>query len=167
MVTPVNTIFTQQFKYTFGSVVLNTEDITNEEALVFPAGNANCMNWLVGHIIDARNQLLALLKEQPVWNNEEFDCYARGANPKLSHELFLPFPSLIEYFKSSYERVVVGIKNATADQLNNLFTIPSNDGIAISHSLLEWLTVFSFHESYHTGQTGFLRRVLGKEGKIK
>jgi len=167
METPVNTIFTEQFKFTFGSVVLNTEDITDEEALVFPAGDANCMNWIVGHIIDARNQLLTLLKEQPVWDNEEFDYYARGANPKQSLKLFLPFTRLIEYFKSSYERVAEGIKNATSDQLDNIFTISLKDGTTINHTLLEWLTVFSFHESYHTGQTGMLRRVLGKEGKIK
>ena len=105
MKTPVNTIFTQQFKFTCGSVVLNTEDITDEEALVFPASEANCMNWLVGHIIDARNQLLAFLQQQPVWNNEEFDCYAKGANPRRSLELFLTFTRLIEYFKSSYYRV--------------------------------------------------------------
>lgn len=167
METPVNSIFAEQFKFTFGSVVLNTEDITDEEALIFPAGDANCMNWLVGHIIDARNQLLALLKQQPVWDNEEFDCYARGANPRQLLELFLPFTRLIEHFKSSYERVVECIKNATSDQFDNIFTISSNDGITNSHTLLEWLTVFSFHESYHTGQTGMLRRVLGKEGKIK
>lgn len=145
METPVNTIFTEQFKFTFGSVVLNTEDITDEEALVFPAGDANCMNWLVGHIIDARNQLLTLLNEQPVWNNEEFDGYARGANPRHSLELFLPFTKLIEHFKSSYERVVEGIKNATSDQLDNIFTISLKDGTTINNTLLEWLTVFSFH----------------------
>ncbi len=146
---------------------MNTEDITDEEALVFPNGGANCMNWLVGHIIDARNQLLAFLQQQPVWHNKEFACYARGANPSQSLELFLPFSRLIEHFKSSCERVAEGIKNTPSDQLNNVFTISSNDGIINSHTLLEWFTVFSFHESYHTGQTGFLRRVLGKEGKIK
>jgi len=29
------------------------------------------------------------------------------------------------------------------------------------------VTFLAFHESYHTGQTGILRRIIGKEGAIK
>ncbi len=167
METPVNTVFKQQFDFTFGSVIVDTEDITDEEALVFPTGDANCMNWIVGHIIDARNQLLTLLKEQPVWDNKKLHCYARGAKFKDVQELFLPFNQLIEYLKTSYDRLISGIKHVQPDQLAAISNISLQGGATISHTLLEWLTVFSFHESYHCVQTGFLRKILGKEGKIK
>lgn len=167
METPVKTIFTQQFKYPFGSVIVNTEDITDEEALVFPSGDGNCMNWIVGHIIDARNQLLTFLKEQPVWDNKELHCYARGAKPKDVQELFLPFNQLIEYLKTSYDRLISGIKHVQTGKLAAISNISLQGRATISHTLLEWLTVFSFHESYHCGQTGSLRKILGKEGKIK
>lgn len=167
METPVTTIFKQQFGFTHGSVIVNTEDITDEESIVSLPGDANCINWVVGHIIDAQNQLLKLLKQQPVWDNEEFHCYARGANPKHVHELFLPFGKLKEYFKISYERLMAGINNVQPHELIAISIISLPDGTTVSHTLLEWLTVFSFHESYHCGQTGLQRRLLGKEGKIK
>lgn len=34
-------------------------------------------------------------------------------------------------------------------------------------NLLEEIPGLSFHEAYHAGQTGILRRVIGKVGKIK
>ncbi len=167
METPVTSIFRQQFGITHGSIIVNTEDITDEESVVSLPGDANCINWVVGHIIDARNQLLYLLKEQPVWDNKGLYCYARGANPKQVHELLLPFGKLKEYFKTSYERLIAGIKNVQSHELNEISILSLSDGNSTSHTLLEWITVFSFHESYHCGQTGLQRRLLGKEGKIK
>lgn len=163
----VKTIFNQQFIYSNGSVILNTSDITHEESLISPEKEANCLNWIVGHIIDARNQLLELLDQEPVWDNKLHSFYIRGSQPLQDDNLFLSFYSLLALLKESNDRILKGLNDLRRERHDEIFSIRAPDGTVIQHTLIEWLTTFSFHESYHAGQTGVLRKMLGKEGKIK
>ncbi|WP_435525503.1 hypothetical protein [Chryseobacterium indoltheticum] len=62
-------------------ISMNINDISNEEAMIFPNDEANCMNWILGHLIYIRNIFLNVLGEESVWDNEKFSCYNRGEIP--------------------------------------------------------------------------------------
>ena len=48
------------YEFSYGAIKRNLEDVTNEESLVQPPGAGNCLNWVLGHIVAARNTALKL-----------------------------------------------------------------------------------------------------------
>lgn len=144
-------IIKKQTSATYRIVSLNTEGITDEESMIFPNGDANCMNWILGHLIYIRNAFLNILGEKAVWDGEKFSCYNRGENPLERQSEFITFEELKSYFQESQNRLE-----------NALNTIEHFNPDTISD-----IATLSLHEIYHGGQFGYLRRILGKPGAIK
>lgn len=132
-------------------ISMNIEGISNEEAMVFPNGEANCMNWILGHLIYIRNAFLNVLGEESVWDNEKYSCYNRGETPLNRKDEFISFEELKSYLKETQNKLELN--------LNNLESI---DPVIIND-----VSGLSLHEIYHSGQFGYLRRILGKSGAIK
>ncbi|WEK71074.1 MAG: hypothetical protein P0Y62_05830 [Candidatus Chryseobacterium colombiense] len=140
-----------QISSSYTVVSKNIEGITNEEALIFPNGEANCMNWVLGHLIHIRNPLLNILGEEPVWDSEKFSCYNRGEIPLERKDEFVSFDELKSYLKQSQDRL-----NSKLDKMESFNPEQIKD-----------ISTLCFHEIYHSGQLGYIRRVLGKTGAIK
>jgi hypothetical protein len=136
---------------TYKVILMNIDGITNEEAMVFPNGEANCMNWVLGHLIYIRNPLLNMLGEESIWDGERFSCYNRGEIALNRKGEFVKFEELKSYLKDSQEKLDA--------KLNNM------ESLNPEH--IKDIATLSFHETYHSGQLGYLRRVLGKPGAIK
>lgn len=132
-------------------ISMNIESITHEESMIFPNGEANCMNWILGHLIYIRNGFLNILGEEPVWDNEKFSCYNRGALPLERKDELVGFEELKSYLQQSQDQLEA-----------KLITVESFDPKAIDD-----IAIFCLHELYHSGQLGYLRRILGKPGAIK
>ncbi len=58
----------------------NAADLTQEESLVQPQPAGNCLNWVVGHVIATRNEILQLVGKPPIWSKEEAARYGRNAS---------------------------------------------------------------------------------------
>lgn len=129
----------------------NIERITNEEALVFPNGNVNSANWVLGSIIFVRHFLIKILGGDEVGNAEDFSFYKRGAKLLEDKNQFPDFETLKSYFKKSE---------------NELNRILSNKEVIPEENIGD-LAALTLHEIYHCGQLGSLRKFLGKEGAIK
>ncbi|WP_312991804.1 hypothetical protein [Chryseobacterium flavum] len=140
-----------QVTSTFYLVSMNTEGITHEESMVFPNNEANSMNWILGHLIYIRNAFLNILGEESVWEAEKFSCYNRGAAALERKDEFIHFEELKTYMKKSQDRLEA--------KLNTL------DGFAAEKT--KDISTLCLHEIYHSGQLGYLRRILGKPGAIK
>lgn len=132
-------------------ILMNIDGITNEEAMIFPNGNANCMNWILGHLIYIRNAFLNVLNEQSVWDQERFSCYNRGAIPLNRKEEFVSFEELKSYLEKTQIRLE-----------DKLIKLESIDDAVIND-----ISGLCLHEIYHSGEFGYLRRILGKPGAIK
>ncbi|WP_426482479.1 hypothetical protein [Chryseobacterium sp. R2ACT005] len=132
-------------------ISLNIDGITHEESMIFPNGEANCMNWILGHLIHIRNPFLNILGEESVWDSEKFSCYNRGEIPLERKDELVSFEDLKSYLKQSQERLETKLGTLTSfkpEMVNDISTL-------------------SLHEIYHSGQLGYLRRILGKPGAIK
>lgn len=140
-----------QFKANFGLILENLEEISAEESLIFPQNEANCVNWLLGHLICSRNLVLKILGKNPVWKEEDFAFYGRYINAKDVTEKLVDFELLKSYFQQTHKPLMEGL-----EQLENQ-----------SESDIVELSYLSLHEIYHCGQLGYARRLLGKEGVIK
>lgn len=136
---------------------LNLEGIEHEESLVAPAAG-NTLNWVLGHMVATRNAVLALLGEEPIWDEEKALLYSGSPEAGWSPERALPLDSIVADLDRSQERIVSGLDRLSDEALEE----PSGNGT------LGWrLGFLHFHESYHVGQIGLLRRLLGKPGVIK
>ncbi|MBK1897084.1 hypothetical protein [Chryseobacterium paridis] len=140
-----------QVQSNYQVILLNIDGITHEESMIFPNGDANCMNWILGHLIYIRNAFLNILGEESVWDGEKFSCYNRGEIPLNRKEEFVSFETLKSYLNENQEKLEKKINNLEKidpEQVNDIATL-------------------CLHEIYHGGQLGYLRRILGKPGAIK
>ena len=140
---------------------MNLEGVTHEESLIGPAAGGNCLNWVVGHLVTAYNNLLPGIGGQPVWDEARQAVYDRGAEP-ITAEAALPLEQLLADYEEAHARVVGRIAELTDDELAAPahFSPIQNPDETIG-SLID---LVAFHQSYHTGQTGLLRRIAGHEG---
>lgn len=146
------------FDYNLRVVELNLEGVTFEESLVQPQGGGNCANWVLGHIVANRNPIMELIGENPVWSEEKAAIYRRGSLPLTDPAIAISLESMLSDLRASQEKLRRKLPQMTSEELEK----PQGDG-----TTYERLTFLQFHEAYHAGQLGLLRRWLGKAGAIK
>ena len=151
-------LLAQQFELNHQVAHANLAGITHEESLVHPTPAGNCLNWVVGHVVATRNILLDTLGEPRIWSAADAGPYERGARPPLERSRAVPLADIVAAFDRSQEIVLRRLATITADDLAH--AVRDNGTVG------DWLARLSFHESYHLGQCGLLRRLLGKDGAI-
>jgi len=158
-------VFRHQAGATRQVVHLNVDGFTQEESLLQPEPAGNCLNWVVGHLFCIYDQMLPLLGQQPVMEKDALKRYARGSSPLVDPAEALDFQDLLRGWATANERVDAGLAGLTAEALDRPAPVsPSNNPDETVRSLIS--TVL-FHQAYHAGQTGILRRLAGKEGAIR
>lgn len=130
---------------------MNTDGLSEEDALMQPTNGGNSLNWVLGHIIATRDDILKILDQKPLWDEQTVSLYKRGSFPGSDPTEIVSLSRLLEDFESSQKHLISALEN-----------IDSGD-----EKTIEKLAGLSFHESYHVGQTGLLRRIAGKDGVIK
>jgi len=154
---------TLKLLYGFNYMALqrNTEGLSHEDSLVQPQPAGNCLNWVLGHILAHRNEVLKLLGEGPAWEPERAVRYGRGAPPLTDGAEATPLDELQNKLAASQERLNAALDGATPERLAE----PREGRMA--KNVGEWLAFLQFHEAYHIGQVALLRRTAGKEGAIR
>jgi len=122
----------------------------------------NTAHWILGHLVTARHSILRRLgAEEPAAEWEAlFDMNAKPDSTE-------GYPSIAELLGemegTSAELVerISGLAPAKAAEDYAEHAFP--DG---GKSLAEGLAFMHFHESYHVGQLGLLRRIAGKPGFV-
>jgi hypothetical protein len=157
-------VLRSQNAFTRYAVNKNIEGVGHAESLIQPQAAGNCMNWIVGHLICVYGKVLPQLGQTSVIEPEKLAPYDRGSAP-LNEIDALEFGSLVGAWDETCNRMDAGLATLTAEVLNERAPFsPANDPNETVRSLMG--TVL-FHQAYHAGQTGILRRVVGKAGAIK
>jgi uncharacterized damage-inducible protein DinB len=144
---------------------MNTADVSQEESLATPEDGGSSLNWVLGHLTRTRSLALQTLDQQPPFPLEDFAAYDDRGGVPFSAETALPIDELKRRFKATQAMLVGVIRNMSAEALaarpRRNITGDPNETVGSQ------LATFVFHENYHVGQTGVLRRVAGKPGVIK
>ncbi len=151
-----------QIHYNLGALKMNLEGLTNEESLIQPQPAGNCLNWIVGHILANRAGILGLLGQEPVWNEEEAEPYQRGSEPLTDPALAKNLDDLVAMLETSQESILAGLSEISDEALR----APAPSGKE-GETVETGFAGLVFHEAYHVGETGILRRLLGHEGAIQ
>ncbi|HYC52332.1 MAG TPA: DinB family protein [Gemmatimonadaceae bacterium] len=156
---PQARLLSKLFEMNYGALYRNLEGITHEDSLVLPQPGGNPLNWVVGHIVATRNRMFGVLKLELIWPNDIALQYSGLDEWGWSPETALDLKSIEADLARSQSVLMSALDAITSRDLN----IRSEDG----RTLAEVLGFFHFHEAYHVGQAGLLRRILGRQGVIK
>jgi uncharacterized damage-inducible protein DinB len=151
----------QQFGLVYGVAASNVDGMTQAQSLVQPSPGGNCANWILGHLTNVQNGVMALLGETPVWESEQL---ARaGLEPITDPSRAIDWNTMRERFLGSKERCLTAISTLSDASLAE--SVPHPFGGMTTRG--ELLNLLAFHQAYHAGQLGVARRVAGLEGAIK
>ena len=153
-----------QFQVTKMILGTNLDGITHEESLIGPARGGNCINWVVGHMVTAYNHLLEGIGGEGLWDATRQALYDRGSEP-ITAERAVPIAELAADFATAHDRVVERIAALTRDEL--AAPAPFSPVSNPKETIGSLIGLLAFHQSYHTGQTGILRRVAGLDSSLK
>jgi uncharacterized damage-inducible protein DinB len=137
------------------------KNITHAESLVQPPYNVNCLNWVLGHIISARDNSLRLLRLPAQLSEAERLVYGHGSQPLTDPQTATDFDALVEKLDRSFEQLEQAIAALSDEDLGTDTTF-----FGPPKTLYYWLAFFLWEEAYHTGQLDLLRQMSGKNDKI-
>lgn len=156
-------ILLTQLGYLKLALETNLAGVDHDESLTQPPGGGNCLNWVLGHLVASRDITLELLGRDPTWGPEKAARYARGSEPVTGpEEAVVPLEEILTDLETSRQAIVEGLHAISDEELDVLVPWFGRDepkSVALAGLV--------FHESYHVGQTGVLRRLTGREGAIR
>jgi hypothetical protein len=143
----------------------NVAGVSHEESLINPQPGGSCLNWVLGHLTRTRNQALGVFGRSPMFPEREFACYDDNGGVPFSRSTALPFEELKHRYKALQEPLVNGLNELSAEKMDQ--PAPVNMTGNSRETVGSLIAALAFHEAYHVGQTGVLRRVVGREGAVK
>jgi uncharacterized damage-inducible protein DinB len=144
---------------------MNTGDVSHEESLMTPPRGGSCLNQVVGHLARTRNLALGTMGQKSPYPMKDFDPYDDRTGVPFNGENALPFDELRRRFKAMQEPLVRAITRMSPEVMAS--PPPRRLAGAPDETVGTNMATFVFHECYHVGQTGVLRRVAGKPGVVK
>ena len=75
------TDLTSEFGRNVDIIKAQTQGLTHADTLLQLPFRGNCMNWVLGHMADSRNNLLQFLQHKPILNEAELKRYGNGSEP--------------------------------------------------------------------------------------
>jgi uncharacterized damage-inducible protein DinB len=156
-------VLVSQLTFTHLTLNANTEGLTHAESLIRPPSGGSSINYLAGHVTATRNGMLSRLGLPPLWTDDEARGYRRGEPPREGAACH-PFETILATFNRSQEQLTTAIAGLEPERLATPVPHPVRPDETVPLEIA--LGLFAFHEAYHVGQTGVLRRVIGKPGVI-
>lgn len=145
-----------------GIIKAQTADLTHEDSLLQLPFRGNCLNWIVGHIVDSRNGVLAALGAEPALDPAAATRYAPSSAPILADGPdVLPLAELLRSLERSQEYLAAKMAALTDADLAKEVPFVNR-----TMPLGQLLTFLYFHDTYHTGQAEPLRQLAGKNDKV-
>lgn len=157
-------IFRHQGHMIRAVVQRNLDGITQEESLIQPS-EGNCLNWVMGHLLSVYNAALPMLGQERVMPENVIQRYDRGSSPIQNASEALDLREILAAWEEATQRIDAGLAGLTEEALDQ--PAPHSPSGNPKETVRSLLNTICFHQAYHAGQTGLLRRVAGKEGAIR
>ncbi len=150
-----------QFGYCQFVTQLNLKDLEPSDTFLASGENGNCINWVLGHILASRDHLLELMGCEPVFGAEGCERYKNGSAAVHGPEDGVEHARLSELFEQSQAAVEAGLDAFDPARFaEEVSWVPGGER---KEPLGKMLPGLIFHEAYHAGQIGIIRRLIGKD----
>ena len=138
-----------------------TQDLTQAESLLRPPVAGNCMNWVLGHILDNRDTCLEYLGQPRLLGPAERETYQRGSQALEDPGAAVDLSALLQALAQSNTLLAAALQALPPDGLEREVIFVGNP-----RPLGGLLAFLQWHETYHLGQLELLRQLAGKTEKI-
>ncbi len=149
------------FGRTVGLVEMQTRGLAHADSLRQPAVRGNCMNWVLGHLLNNRNSVLMALGLEPVRADLQARYQSESEPVTPDDDGAARLDDLLDGLRITQARL--GERLARLDPAALQAPATLNDWAA---PLDEVLLFLYFHETYHVGQLELLRQLAGTNDKV-
>jgi hypothetical protein len=155
----------EAFRRNTSVIKQQTKGLDPAQCLLQPPFRGNCMNWVIGHIVDDRNRIIQVLGAAPVMPEKEVQAYKRyshGSEPICCDAAdVIPLQKLLADLDKTQEAIDKALPSASAKALGQEMEFAGRKRTAGD-------TVFFlyYHDTYHTGQTELLRQLAGTNDHV-
>jgi DinB superfamily len=154
----------KMYEFSYGAINRNLDGLSHADSVVLPP-SGNCLNWVLGHVILSRGLLLTLTGGTPVLADSQAEAYKRGTSSGTTDGL-LDLATLRGFLADSQQQLIPALAVMSDEALGRSMPEPYNRP-PLTGPIVDAFTRLHYHESYHNGQIGLLRRIAGKEGAIR
>jgi DinB superfamily len=165
---PATSLDVEVFRHQAGMiravVGMNTEGMTQADSLAKPAPAGNCANWVLGHLLGVYNNALGLLGQDRVLPADRLERYKRGSAPLGDAGEAMDFGEMRDAWSRTCDAVDAGLAHLNPDGLDK--PAPFSPSGNPNETVRSLISTVMFHQTYHAGQLGVLRRIAGKPGAI-
>lgn len=137
-----------------------TDGLNHEQSLLQPPFRGNCMNWVLGHMLEGRNGILQQLSQPVVLATPEDAFYQRESAPITSASPAVPLATLLTDLDESLARIEQGLQSIAEEKMAVIINEERQTTLRASISFSVW------HEAYHLGQLEYLRQLTGVNDKV-
>jgi hypothetical protein len=143
-------------------ILSQTEGLTHADTLIQPQPSGNCMNWVLGHILESQVTMLTVLGGISPIDPAGLAVYKRESEPITTDQPWvLPLERLLEQINAVHAALVARL----AEMSDTDFSREIQQGER--KFTLGWRFLFlHFHYTYHVGQLELLRQLAGRSDKI-
>ena len=145
-----------------GIIKAQTQGLSHADSLLQLPFRGNCLNWVLGHIVDNRNTMLRFLGEEAILSEAQVKRYEFNSEPVCGDAGdILTLEQLLMVLEQGQSALTAKLQKMTVEELAR--EVQSFLGTTTLGQLIFYLY---WHESYHTGQTEALRQLAGKNDKV-
>src|SRR3954454_10171569 len=142
-------------------IKMQVNGLTHADSLLQPQVRGNCLNWVLGHIAIHRDLILEALGEEKLLPETADARYGSGSEPILGDgEGVLPLETLLAALDQGQERIAAILGQGDVAVLTREIPFGERSVSVVQHAFFLY-----FHDTYHVGQTEFLRQLAGKNDK--
>jgi hypothetical protein len=154
-------MFIRLFKHNHEILHMQVKDITQTESMLQLPFEGNCLNWVVGHILDTYNICLGWLDQPILWNEADTRVYAHGSDPLTDPNRALELSEMLSKLDTGIVQITIRLASLATIELERVI-----DYWFGKVTLIEALFFMHWHASYHTGQLEQLRQLANKHDKV-
>lgn len=134
------------------------DGLDQADTLIRPNGTGNCINYIFGHILLCRVEMLELLGQPAAVTPQALGRYDTGADPVGPDSTDIcPLEQLEHWWTEVDAEFLAALRGASDETMQRR--------VKTSHGEVELyrrLHFFYFHETFHIGQFEILRHLAGK-----
>jgi uncharacterized damage-inducible protein DinB len=144
----------------YNVLLAQLDGLTHEDALLQVPFRGNCLNWVLGHMLTYRAAMLALIGAKPLDGAGAYERYGHGSEPVTSDGSdVVNLDRMRSDLAVTEERLSARLPEMTDAELQHL---PADE----ERTVIQRLGFLAWHDTYHTGQTEYLRQLAGTDDKV-
>lgn len=151
--------FHEIFRYNTDFFLRVLDGISDKEARTAGPDSSPVL-WIAGHVVSSRYNIVNMFGTQCL--NPYTELFKRGTKFKTGFN----YPSL-DKLKNEWKNIsseMISVLSGLKEQ--DIYGKPPFEFPVEENNRINGLSFFLMHESYHIGQLGYIRKVLGKKWEV-